>query len=266
MIELYGAVLVASLLGSLHCAGMCGPFAALACAPQMGGAPVQVGRRLGGSPFAVHAAYHGGRLITYMMLGAAAGLAGAAVNFGGDLIGLQRAATICAGGVMILFGVVALLQVLGWRIPLPTAAAWLQAPLRQATQRAYRLPPGARSLMIGLTTALLPCGWLYAFVVTASGTAHPAWGALLMASFWLGTLPVLGTLGLGAGVLLRRFGARIPLLTSLMLIAVGVLTAAGRLRVDADALRRVASRPTDLNGAVQQVKSLDSAKLPCCKD
>ena len=53
LIALCGAVLGASLLGSLHCAGMCGGLVAFAA-----GAGAEGPRR---ARFARHVAYHGGR-------------------------------------------------------------------------------------------------------------------------------------------------------------------------------------------------------------
>ena len=57
MIALIGAVLVASLLGSLHCAGMCGAFVAFAVIGSPGHQPSRV---------ALNTAYNLGRLITYL--------------------------------------------------------------------------------------------------------------------------------------------------------------------------------------------------------
>jgi uncharacterized protein len=69
VIALVAAIFLASLLGSLHCAGMCGAFVAIACG------------RLGNDrsdwrdAVALQTAYHGGRLLTYVTLGMFAGAA-----------------------------------------------------------------------------------------------------------------------------------------------------------------------------------------------
>ena len=44
---------------------------------------------------------------------------------------------------------------------------------------------------VGILTALLPCGWLYTYVLAAVATQSPATGAFLMGLFWLGGLPAL---------------------------------------------------------------------------
>ena len=55
--ELLFAVVIASFVGSLHCVGMCGPLVAFAVSDPQG--------RKAASPVRLHAAYHGGRLLTY---------------------------------------------------------------------------------------------------------------------------------------------------------------------------------------------------------
>ena len=64
MIALAGSVLVASLLGSPHCAGMCGGFVCFYAA--------QGGR----GQARAHAAYNFGRLFSYLVLGLLAGALG----------------------------------------------------------------------------------------------------------------------------------------------------------------------------------------------
>ena len=70
------AVVTASLLGSGHCAGMCGPLALMASIGPATSA--QLARRM--------SFYHVGRLIGYMSLGAAVGGVGAAMDWGGELV------------------------------------------------------------------------------------------------------------------------------------------------------------------------------------
>src|SRR5581483_1669212 len=97
--------------GSFHCAGMCGAFLALATGSPDKAAP-------GGwkTPAACQAAYHLGRLVTYVALGAAAGAAGRLLNLAGALAGLSRAAAVVAGATMICFAAVAFLRARGVRV------------------------------------------------------------------------------------------------------------------------------------------------------
>lgn len=211
---LIATVFVASLLGSLHCAGMCGAFVLFAV-----GTPDGRTHRL-----PLHAAYHGGRLITYASLGAIAGLAGSAFDFGGSLVGVQRAAAILAGAMMVGFGTIAILRIQGVRVPGPPVPRAWERVLTAGHRFAAARPPIVRALATGLLTTLLPCGWLYAFVISAAGTASPALGALTMVAFWVGTVPVLVALGAGLRAITGALGRRLPTLTAAAVVVVGLAT------------------------------------------
>jgi sulfite exporter TauE/SafE len=88
-----------------------------------------------------------------------------------------------------------------------------------------------RAGALGLLTTLLPCGWLYAFVVTAAGTGHPARGALVMTAFWLGTLPVMIGVGLGAQRMFGPLRRRLPVVSAAALVVIGLLSIGGKLGV-----------------------------------
>jgi sulfite exporter TauE/SafE len=224
---IFVTIFVASLIGSLHCAGMCGAFVAIATG-SIDASPRQ--------KLITQIAYNGGRLLTYVTMGAIAGTVGAFVDLAGRLAGIQTAATLLAGGVMVGFGVVSLMRIMGWQ------GRWIRLPkawhgfVGSMHRRSMRYEPTTRALLIGLSTTLLPCGWLYAFVVTAAATGHPVWGALAMVAFWFGTLPVMVSLGVGVQTLLGRFGPKVPALTCLLLIGVGLYTLIGRGMMDGIAI------------------------------
>lgn len=217
MIALVGSVLAASLLGSAHCAGMCGGFVCFYAAD-------------GRARVWAHVAYHGGRLLSYVALGLAAGAIGAGVTHAGMLVGISRGATIVAGALMVLWGGARLLEAFGAKWParlgrVPAGAGPVAHALRAVAGR----PPVERAFVLGLATTLLPCGWLYAFVATAAGTGAPLQGALVMAVFWVGTLPALAAVGLAARGAFGPLSRRLPALTALAVLVLGALTLAGRL-------------------------------------
>ena len=109
------AVFFASLLGSLHCVGMCGPFALIATS----------GPQSNQSLAAPVLAYSLGRLVSYSLVGAAFGAFGQALNTGAAYSGWQQNATFVAGILMVVVGFVALARCLGFRISLPgTGEPW----------------------------------------------------------------------------------------------------------------------------------------------
>jgi hypothetical protein len=89
-------------------------------------------------------------------------------------------------------------------------------------------PPVIRALLLGLFSTLLPCGWLYGFALLAAGTGGPWTGMLTMAAFWVGTVPVMLGLGLSVQWLTAPLRKRLPVVTAVVLIAVGLLWLVGR--------------------------------------
>lgn len=215
------AVLVASLLGSVHCAAMCGAFT---CLYAPAGATWQATR-------GAHAAYNLGRLMAYLLLGAVAGLLGTGLERAGALAGVQHAAGIATALMLVVWGGHALIVASGARIaPVRPPVAWqhaMGAALRQIVER----PPVVRAVATGLFTTLLPCGWLYAFVVTAGGTGTPLRGAALMALFWVGTLPMMLAVGVGLQRLTGSWRARLPLASAAVILVLGLFSLAAHLEV-----------------------------------
>lgn len=246
---LLATVFLASLLGSLHCVGMCGGFVAFYSGADGSGGS----RRL-----LSHAAYSGGRLVAYLTLGLAAGTIGAALDLAGSLAGFQRIAAVVAGVVMIVWGILALLQIGGVKVFRHGSGSRLSGWLRRGISLVGHRPPVIRAGVVGLLSGVLPCGWLWAFLVTAAGTGSAWRGAAVMASFWAGTVPVLLALGLGAqllGVPLRR---HIPAVTALILVALGLYAVIGRPTTVVAAVQRH-------QHAAAEVPSADDPP-PCCDE
>lgn len=215
MIALFSSVLVASLAGSFHCVAMCGPF--VACGVGTGGGNAKAG----GIGRFRQLPYHLGRLGSYGLVGMIAGSLGALLNRGGLLAGVQRTAMLVAAAGLILFGSAMLLQRWGAlrRISLPAPLHRLYVSTFARLQKA---PPAVRALCIGALSALLPCGWLYAFAILAAGAGSPWRGAVVMVAFWLGTMPLLLVVGAGAGWLTPRLQRRLPAVAAWILIGAGV--------------------------------------------
>ena len=89
------AILTASLLGSVHCAAMCGGFV---CMYSSG-----VGRDA--ATLRSHALYNVGRLVSYVLLGALAGALGVGLTHAGNAAGVAnaRADPVAARARMIFF-------------------------------------------------------------------------------------------------------------------------------------------------------------------
>ena len=208
MTALLTAVLAASVIGSLHCVVMCGPLVALH-------------HRSGGSVATLVALHQLGRLLAYVVLGATAGALGSAIDLAGDMLQVQRVALVATGIALVFWGSVVVHKAL--RTPSPArAGAETDSVFGTAVRKIGVRAPRKRAALLGMLTGLLPCGWLWAFVVTAAGTASWWKAALVMTVFWAGTVPAL----VGASSLitpvLGRLRRRWPLVTGMVLIALGI--------------------------------------------
>jgi len=195
--------------GSGHCLGMCGGIVGM----------LGVRQNAGLRGYATLLAAHLGRVGGYAAAGAIAGLAGATAvgglfgAHGVALLRLAAAALVIAIGLQLLLGRPLLLG-----LERGGAKVWRHvAPLVRNL-----LPPRdpIRALAVGALWGWLPCGLVYAELSVAATSGGSLAGALVMATFGLGTvmsLSVLSTLlhslGLGrlprqaSGALLLGFGA-----------------------------------------------------------
>ncbi len=255
MTALLLAVFVASLLGSLHCAGMCGPFVAFATLHAKGVAPMRAGSGQ------LQLAYHGGRLLAYTALGLAAGLLGATLNLGGSLLGVGKLAGLFAGLLLMAVGLSRILSLTGIRVPALPGATRVQRVVVAGQALASRLTPRRRALLIGLLTTVLPCGWLYAFVAVAAGTGQSIYGALVMFVFWSGTVPILAGIGAGLGQLILRAGRPFQLAIALIVMGLGLQSIAGRWNIPA---ARMAPPTSSLDTALQRVAMMLGKGTPRC--
>lgn len=236
-------ILTASVLGSVHCAAMCGGFvcfyAGSARTPESNTVSLHS-----------HLLYNVGRLCSYLLLGACAGALGVGVTALGRYAGIGRAATVFAGALMIGWGVSAIAAERGFKLGFATTGAPLawQHALGGWLAKLRGKPVGVRALMTGLGTTLLPCGWLYVFVASAGGTGRVFDGMLLMFIFWLGTVPALMAVGVGAQRVFGPFRRRLPTLGAVTVLLMGVLAVSGRLNMSASIISSAASPAPDSQG------------------
>jgi sulfite exporter TauE/SafE len=227
MTALILAVFLASLLGGLHCVGMCGAFLAMV-----------VGDNRSST---VQAGYHVGRLISYVLLGAIVGALGKALDLAGAMAGIAPLALTLSAVAIALIGVLNWLRLRGTHMPGIAGPTWLKNATAKGYRAAMKFRPLQRATIIGLLTTLLPCGWLWTFLLTAGGTASPLLAAITMAVFWLGTLPAMIAAGVGLRGLLGIAQCKAPALTCLVMIFAGLFTLAGRAHLNPRAWSAVAS-------------------------
>jgi sulfite exporter TauE/SafE len=187
---------IAGLLGGVHCAAMCGGIVAAVC-----------GTGGGDMPWRKTYAYNFGRIASYVAAGAiVGGLGQAGLAWRGDAM-LRQALMMGAGIALILLA----LFMAGWS-PLvrvmEAAGARLWRYLQPWTRRFLPVNTIPRALGLGALWGWLPCGMVYAVLLTAASTGDARDGALVMAAFGLGTLPNLLAVAVFAHRLQRYTGIR----------------------------------------------------------
>jgi sulfite exporter TauE/SafE len=159
------------LVGSLHCAGMCGPLA-LALPTGCNSAPGFVAGRL---------AYNLGRLVTYCALGLVFGLVGRTLV----LAGVQRWVSI-ALGLLLLVGLFS-----SRRLALRRPVTLLVERLKSRMSALLHRRSFSSLAVLGLFNGLLPCGLVYVACAGATATGGLLTGLQYMAAFGLGTVPMM---------------------------------------------------------------------------
>ncbi|MGF1678433.1 MAG: sulfite exporter TauE/SafE family protein [Candidatus Methylacidiphilales bacterium] len=165
--------LTAGLVTSIHCIGMCGPLACSVC-PRSQDSPA--GWNLLG--------YHGGRLISYSLLGALLG------GIGSSLKGMipESLPPLLPWAFILLFVLIFLGWEKKWVPPDWFGLEWLRRrlPFSHHTKSSSWV-----AWMLGLGTPLLPCGPLYLMFGLALLSGSTWQGLIILSAFCLGTAPLL---------------------------------------------------------------------------
>lgn len=197
------------LTGALHCVGMCGPLISNCAGETKSMASYQVGRLFG-----------------YLFLALAGSMLGLGLSSLTQNPWISVIPGLLIGALFIIWG---LRSLGGERIKFS-----LPAPLKALQQRglslAFKKFQGTpRSFLVGLLSIFLPCGLLYAVVLSALALNNLASTLTIVFFFWLGGVPVL----MGAQSLIKKILTPLqekrPLLTGISLMAIGLATLAFRL-------------------------------------
>lgn len=176
-----------ALLGSGHCIGMCGGLvSALGLSAD--------GRRAG---IGFQLLYNIGRTLTYTLIGLGVGWIGSALAYKESFHGLTRF-LLFGSDLLVIFaglgtaGLFTGLNLMRFEFAAPLAG------LTRGTRALRSLPPWASALPLGMMFGFLPCGFLYAMILSAAQSADVLLGGAVMFAFGLGTIPALFAVGSAA--------------------------------------------------------------------
>ncbi len=195
--SIYLSAFLMGLLGTTHCAGMCG---GIVSALTIGINPQQ--RSQQAIPYLL--SYNSGRILSYTVAGAGMAAVGSTLSSMGEGMVIRQLFTLLSASIMILLGLYlsgwwprAILAIerggaLIWRRIEPLAKRWI--PIRSLPQ----------ALVAGLLWGWLPCGLVYTALLWSLSAESTIQGALIMSSFGLGTLPALLGIGLLSGKMVEH--------------------------------------------------------------
>ncbi len=198
------------LTGSLHCIGMCG------------GLVMSVG-----NDFKSNSSYQLGRLSAYLIMAVIAMLTSSLIQTTG--IG-QYIPLVGGVSIGLLFSFWGLQSMRGkkFEVKLPGALNSLYKRLfsRFTQNKNSNILKG---YSVGALSLMLPCGFLYAVVITLMTFQSPLIGFLGVIGFWLGTLPAMVFAPTLIHQIVKPVARYAPKLSGFLLICLGLSTVSYRL-------------------------------------
>jgi sulfite exporter TauE/SafE len=174
------------LLGSLHCAVMCGPLML----------SLPIAKKNYVSSALQLLLYQGGRITVYLFLGLLVGLVGNSIT----IFTNQETLSVIVGSLLLLF---TLLHFSGRHFgAFNRFQSQLISPIGKLMGKVYGLP--FWGFLAGMLNGLIPCGMVYLALATALNAGSVKGAASFMMLFGLGTTPLMLAISLG-GIYLKRY-------------------------------------------------------------
>lgn len=205
----FGVLFIIGLLTSLHCIAMCGGINLSQCVSYKhfeGNQSKLIKLR----PSLM---YNIGRVLSYTIIGGIVGALGSVISFSGAAKGIVAIAT---GVFMVIMGL-NMLNVFPWlrkinpRMP------------KIFSTKIYQSSSSHGPFYVGLINGFMPCGPLQAMQLYALGTGSFVNGALSMFFFSMGTVPLMFGFGALSSFLSRKFTKDMILVSSILVIVLGVV-------------------------------------------
>jgi sulfite exporter TauE/SafE len=202
LMELWSAFIL-GLVGSLHCAGMCGPLALALPRSRTARRTFLLGRL----------AYNAGRVSTYIILGILFGFFGK----GFSLAGAQRFLSIGFGTLILatLF--------CSRKRTMSVLLGRVVSSVKRPISHFLKTPTFSSLLMLGSLNGLLPCGLVYAASAMAGTLGNPLAAGAFMLLFGLGTAPMMLAIALSGKPFQLSLRLRLQPLIPLTLFLLGSL-------------------------------------------
>ncbi|MES2331485.1 MAG: sulfite exporter TauE/SafE family protein [Bacteroidota bacterium] len=203
------------LVSSFHCIGMCGPVALL----------LPVSNATTAGKLRAILSYNMGRVVTYVLLGSLLGLLGRRFY----IAGFQQIFSIVLGVVIL---VVLISFILNNRFFHLQPSGILFKPVQKFIAKQMHSQHPLAAFFTGMANGLLPCGMVYFAIVSALATGTMAGGALFMAAFGIGTIPLMLLFGYFGSFVNIHIRKKIQAATPFFIASIGVLLILRGLNLD----------------------------------
>jgi len=210
--------LLMGLIGSMHCAGMCGPIAI--------SLPYRVGMQTKEETFFKILMYNLGRIITYAFFGLLFGIVGK----GFFTMGIQKWVLIVLAIVLIIVAIFSI-DVESNVLKIPIIDKF-NKKLKEALAKTLKNATVKSFLYIGILNGFLPCGLVYMAIVAAIATGTVLSSIFYMTIFGIGTMPMMMALGYGGHFLSLRFRTILRKLYPLFMIIFAILFLMRAFKID----------------------------------
>lgn len=213
MIQIFFVAFMIGIVGSFHCVGMCGPLAL----------SLPLSNNSIAAKFTGALMYNAGRIVTYSFFGLVFGLIGQTAA----LFNFQQWLSISIGVLILLF----IIAPKKYKIQYSASsyATGFFTKLRAQLGKLFTQKNHSSLFVIGLLNGLLPCGLVYMAIAGAVGAGDIGKSVLFMASFGLGTLPIMWSVaffgnyvGIGIRQKIRRVYPYMMALMACLLILRGM--------------------------------------------
>lgn len=201
------AGLLMGIMGSFHCAGMCGPIVLAIPLPGDAWYAKVIGL----------ISYHLGRTLTYTIMGLVFGL----IGLGFSLAGIQRWVAMGTGIVMVLS--VLLPYITKKRLFSSTFSNSVTSLVQKLFFPLLNKKSWIGLFLAGAVNGLLPCGLVYVALGSALALGGIVPSTLFMISFGLATAPMLIAISLAGSMVTKRIKTAINKAIPVMVLIVGLL-------------------------------------------
>lgn len=203
--------LTLGLISSLHCIGMCGPL--IIAIPKN----ISKKRSVNFTSIVNPVFYNLGRILTYVFIGVIIGLFGQVIK----LAFLQEQISIFAGVFMLVLGLTA-------KVDLANSFKskklnLIVSQLKSQIARLLKNQSYFKMFLLGVLNGFLPCGMVYMAVASSLALPNMYHSMLFMASFGVGTSPLLISLFMSANLISTKVRVKLNKYVPILTMIIGLL-------------------------------------------